>query len=248
MCDVKSSYKDFARVSANRGLRCRNLSVMDFIHAVWTPAGAGPHPTLIALHGHGAHCQDLAPLAPLLADGQLQVICPQAEFRLEGAPYSYSPMYTWMRRGANDRPIDGELARVATALSEFISAVCERYQVDTRRVALMGFSQGGSLAYRLALSKPHRWQGAAMLSTWLSDEAADDVHPDAADLPLLVQHGINAPLVEIERGRNSRDRLQAMRMNLDYREYPMQHEIGRQSMHDLSAWLSKLLLDSGAGD
>lgn len=221
---------------------------MQFIHAAWTPAGPGSHPTLIALHGHGAHCQDLAPLAPMLAGGQLQVICPQAEFRLEGAPYSYAPMFTWMKRGPNDRPIDGELERVAGALSTFVDEVCERYDVDTDRMALMGFSQGGFLAYRLALSEPQRWQGAAMLSTWLSDEAADDVHPDAADLPLLVQHGTNDPLVEIDRGRNSRDRLKAMSMNLDYREYPMQHEIGRQSMQDLSAWLTERLLSERPGD
>lgn len=87
-----------------------------------------------------------------------------------------------------------------------------------------------------------------MLSTWLSDEAADDVHPDAADLPLLVQHGTNDPLVGVDRGRNSRDQLQAMRMNLDYREYPMQHEIGRQSMHDLSVWLTDRLLSERPTD
>ena len=87
-----------------------------------------------------------------------------------------------------------------------------------------------------------------MLSTWLSDDAIDDVHPDAAALPLLVQHGTNDPLVEIDRGRTSRDRLQAMRMNLDYREYPMQHEIGRQSMHDLSAWLVERLLNERSND
>ena len=220
---------------------------MDFVHAIWTPAAPGPHPTLFALHGHGAHCQDLAPLAPILADGQLQVICPQAEFRLEGAPYSYSPMFTWMQRGPNDRPLDGELVRVVGALSGFIDMACERYNVDHERLALLGFSQGGSLAYRLALGEPYRWRGAAMLSTWLSDEAADDVHVDASDLPLLVQHGTNDPLVEIDRGRASRDRLQAMRMNLDYREYPMQHEIGRQSLHDLSAWLAARLLSDESG-
>lgn len=221
---------------------------MDFIHSVWTPAGNGPYPTLIALHGHGAHCQDLAPLAPMLADGQVQVICPQAEFRLEGAPYSYSPMFTWMRRGADDRPLDGELARVSLALSSFVDEACSRYHVDADRLALMGFSQGGSLAYSLALSQPHRWRGAAMLSTWLSDEASDDVHADAADLPLLVQHGTQDPLVGIDRGRTSRDRLQAMRMTLDYREYPMQHEIGRQSLHDLSRWVAERLLAERSAD
>ena len=212
---------------------------MQFTHAAWTPTGEPPYPTLFALHGHGAHAQDLAPLAPMLAEGRLQVILPQAEFALDDAPFSYGPMFTWMQRGDNDRPLPGELARVTADLTAFIDTACERYAADPARTALMGFSQGGFLAYRLALSDPSRWQGAAMLSTWLSDEAAADIHPDAAQLPLLVQHGTNDPLVTIDKGRDSRDRLQALGMNVDYREYPMQHELARQSLHDLSAWLAQ---------
>ena len=215
---------------------------MQFVHAAWTPAGEPPYPTLFALHGHGAHAQDLAPLAPMLAEGRLQVILPQAEFALDDAPFSYGPMFTWMQRGDNDRPLPGELARVTADLTAFIDAACERYAADPAGTALMGFSQGGFLAYRLALSDPSRWQGAAMLSTWLSDEAAADIHPDAAQLPLLVQHGTNDPLVTIDKGRDSRDRLQALGLNVDYREYPMQHELARQSLHDLSAWLTERLL------
>ena len=218
---------------------------MDFVHAVWSPAGDGPHPTVIALHGHGAHCQDLAPIAPMMAGGQVQLILPQAQFSLAGEGYGYGPMFTWMKRDG-EKALEGELARVAGLLSTFIDQVCERYNVDTDRLALMGFSQGGILAYRLALSEPQRWRGAAMLSTWLQDEATDDVHPDAADLPLLVQHGTNDPLVGIDKGRTSRDQLQAMRMKLDYREYPMQHELSRQSMQDLSNWLAERLLSERA--
>ena len=218
------------------------MGIMQFTHAAWTPASEPPYPTLFALHGHGAHAQDLAPLAPLLAGGRLQVILPQAEFALDDAPFSYGPMFTWMRRGENDRPLPGELVRVTTDLTAFIEQACERYAVDRDRAALMGFSQGGFLAYRLALSDPSRWRGAAMLSTWLSDEAAAEVHPDAAQLPLLVQHGTNDPLVAVDKGHNSRDRLQALGLNVDYREYPMQHELGRESLHDLSAWLGDRLL------
>ena len=218
------------------------MRAMQFVHAAWTPAGEPPFPTLFALHGHGAHAQDLAPLAPMLAEGRVQVILPQAEFALDDAPFSYGPMFTWMRRGDNDRPLPGELERVAADLQSFFDEAIIRYSVDPGRSALMGFSQGGFLAYRLALSDPGRWRGAAMLSTWLSDEAAADIHPDAARLPLLVQHGSNDPLVTIDKGRDSRDRLQALGMNVDYREYAMQHELGRQSLHDLSAWLTGLLL------
>ena len=35
---------------------------------------------------------------------------------------------------------------------------------------------------------------------------------------------------------------QALGLNVDYREYRMQHELGRESLHDLSAWLTGLLV------
>ena len=214
---------------------------MSFVHNVWTPTE--PAATLIALHGHGAHCQDLAPLAPLICDGRLRVICPQAEFRLEMGGWAPQAAYTWFERGADDKPIAGELTRVGDALLEFIDRCIGQYGCDPSRMGLMGFSQGGFLAYRLALQEPARWRGAAMLSTWLSDEALGESAAAADGLPMLVQHGSSDPLVAVERGRESRDRLAELGISVDYREYPMQHEIGRESLHDLSAFLARHLLD-----
>jgi len=39
---------------------------MRLIHTLYEPAGEGPHPTLIAMHGFGASALDLLGLAPLL--------------------------------------------------------------------------------------------------------------------------------------------------------------------------------------
>ena len=214
---------------------------MSFVHNVWSPAR--PEATLIALHGHGAHCQDLAPLAPLLCEGRLRVICPQAEFRLDMGGWAPQAAYTWFERGPDDKPLAGELTRVAASLLEFIDDRLAAEGADLGRVGLAGFSQGGFLAYRLALAQPARWRCAAMLSTWLSAEAEGDAPEAASGLPLLVQHGSSDPLVGIERGRQSRDRLAELGLQADYREYPMQHEIGRESLHDLSAFLAAHLLD-----
>jgi len=50
---------------------------MRLIHTLYEPAGDGPHPTLIAMHGFGASALDLLGLAPYIADGRFMVICPQ---------------------------------------------------------------------------------------------------------------------------------------------------------------------------
>ena len=63
-------------------------------HVVTHPGGSEPLPTVVALHGHGAHAQDLIGLSPHLAGGRALWICPQAEFPLEPGYYGF----TWFRR------------------------------------------------------------------------------------------------------------------------------------------------------
>ncbi|MEX2230050.1 MAG: hypothetical protein WEB13_10485 [Dehalococcoidia bacterium] len=212
---------------------------MNVIHTLWRPEGSGPLPTIFAIHGHGAHAQDLLGLAPVLAGGGVQVICPQAGFPLQPGVLSF----TWFESSGGDlRRTPEEFERVATLLEGFIDEATDRYAADPARTVVLGFSQGGGLAYRLGLARPQRYAGVAALSTWLPDEAiaaADRDHLGA--LALLVQHGAADPLVGIDRGRQSRDRLIELGIEPDYREYPMQHQISNDSLVDLSAWIERVL-------
>lgn len=211
------------------------------VHALWRPRAASEAvPTLFAIHGHGAHAMDLLGLAPYLAGGQVQVICPEAEFVLQPG----MPSYTWFERDAEGNRPPEEFERVAASLASFIEDAVERYGADPSRTAILGFSQGGSLAYRLGLAQPSRFAGIAALSTWLPDEAieaASDDREALAALPVLVQHGTEDPLVRIERGRDSKERLEALGVRPEYHEYPMQHQIAAESLQDLSAWLERVL-------
>jgi phospholipase/carboxylesterase len=212
---------------------------MQLTHATWHPGGgAEPAPTLFAIHGHGAHAQDLLGLGPFLAAGRVQLICPEAEFVLQPGVLGY----TWFDREPDGSRAPREFERVATLVSDFIDEASALYHADPERTALLGFSQGGGLAYRLGLAQPSRFAGVAALSTWLPDEAmavADREHLGA--LPVLVQHGTADPMVKVERGRESRDRLAELGVTAEYREYPMQHQIGPESLRDLSEWLERVL-------
>ena len=212
---------------------------MPLVHTTWNPGtDEASWPTLFAIHGHGAHGQDLLGLAPYLAGGRIQVICPEAEFVLQPGMLSY----TWFDRGPDGERSAEEFERVTALVSEFIDEATERYHVDPGRRAILGFSQGGSLAYRLGLGEPSQFAGLAALSTWLPDEAAEAADTvTLGELPVLVQHGSEDPLVQVARGQASRDRLIAMGVTPEYHEYPMQHSIGPESLRDLSAWLERVL-------
>lgn len=56
---------------------------------------------------------------------------------------------------------------------------------------------------------------------------------------MLVTHGVNDTKLPIQHGRASRDLLEELNVSLDYREYEMGHEIGRESLSDITSWLEQ---------
>lgn len=215
---------------------------MTFAYATWHPGTPEAAPTVVALHGHGAHGQDLLGLAPHLADGRVMMLCPQAEFPV--APGAY----TWFHRDGDAQRTVEEFERVASALRTFIETKVPECGGDPERVVVLGFSQGGTLAYRLGLAEPRRWAGIAALSTYFPEDMAPSVDREAAaDVPLLVQHGTHDQMIAVQRAQASRDLLQTIGAQPQYLEYGMQHEISRQSLTDLSEWLTRVLKLKGPG-
>ncbi|HWH75994.1 MAG TPA: dienelactone hydrolase family protein, partial [Candidatus Binatus sp.] len=131
------------------------------------------------------------------------------------------------------------------ALQLFLINCLERYPIDRKRFAVLGFSQGGVMAYSLALTDPQRFAGLAALSTWLPKELTPRLQISAAvqSLPTLVQHGTQDPQIEIERARDSVQRLGKLKVPVIFKEYEMGHEIGPRSLLDLSAWLEEKIMN-----
>jgi len=211
---------------------------VELAHTCYEPDGAGPHPTIVALHGWGASAFDLLGLAPHLGGGRFLVICPQGPLEV---PLGVEGMvgYGWFPLSAAQPAIEGPLEEAAAALERFLDAALARYPVDPRKLVLLGFSQGGVLAYRLALAAPRRFAGLAALSSWLPPQlvAALPAAEGRDELPTLVQHGTADELIAVERAQQSLEALRALHVPASYREYEMGHEISAESLGDLAQWL-----------
>lgn len=218
---------------------------MNLIHTIYRPPGAGHHPTILTLHGRGANAFDLLGLAPYLCGGQFLIICPQAPLETPIGPEAVG--YAWYnasKGGVVD--IDGMLES-RHALQIFIDHCLKQYPIDPTRLAVLGFSQGGVMAYSLALTDPERFAGLAALSTWLPKELTPRLEISAAvqSLQTLVQHGTQDPQIEVDRARDSVARLRELRMPLTFKEYEMGHEIRPRGLYDLSAWLEEKVRATG---
>ena len=127
----------------------------------------------------------------------------------------------------------------AEKLRAFVTECLDRYPIDPNRLAVLGFSQGGVMAYSLALTEPARFKALTVLSSWLPKDLQNrlTISPAICELPSLVQHGTQDPTIEVTRARDSVARLKSINLPLEFREYEMGHEIRPRSLADLSTWL-----------
>ncbi|MBG92960.1 MAG: hypothetical protein CL792_03170 [Chloroflexi bacterium] len=223
------------------------IDKMNLTHTVWSPPKNSQHengllPTVFALHGHGANSQDLLGLAPYLASGQILLICPEAEFQIQQG----LPSYTWFNTENANRRTSEEFERVTKLLVNFIADATNQYNVDSERTIVLGFSQGGGLAYELGLSMPEKFRGLAALSTSLPEETITTINNSTNKkldkISIFIQHGISDEIVTVDRGRNAHNELEKIGLNPRYHEYDMQHQISAESLNELSTWISDLLL------
>jgi phospholipase/carboxylesterase len=215
---------------------------MQLAHALFEPSGNGPHPAILALHGWGATAQDLLGLAPLLGGGRFLMLCPQGPVEVPLGPHAVG--YGWFPLTLGVPTDVPALVAARDKLRAFVDSAIERYPIDREKLVVLGFSQGGVMAYGLALSEPERFAGVAVLSSWLPKElAALFSQVESKRLPpVLVQHGSLDELIEIGRARDSVEMLRGLTPQVTYREYDMAHEISPKSLADLTAWLEEKVL------
>ena len=209
---------------------------MKLVHALWEPAGDGPFPTIFAMHGWGSNAMDLQGLAPFIAGGRFLVICPQGPVEVEiGAINGYG----WHQHRPGSPPDEEKVDAAIEQLRGFIDNACERYPVDRRKIVALGFSQGGMMAYNLALRWPEQFAALVAIATACPASLAERVtNRDALTrLPALVQHGRADEMLEIARARQSVELLRNLKVPVTFREYDCGHEVTADGVRDLSKFL-----------
>ncbi len=215
---------------------------MNLVHTVFEPHSEGPHPTILALHGRGANAMDLLGFAPHLCGGRFLVICPQGPLDTPIGPGAMG--YSWFpftKGGPANAPA---ILAAREQVKTFLDASLARYPIDRGRLVALGFSQGGALAYSLALGEPNRFAALVAISSRLSSELLANL-PSASSaqrLPTLIQHGSRDELIKVDSARQAVEALGNLRVPITFREYDIGHEISHQSIADLSGWLEEKVL------
>jgi phospholipase/carboxylesterase len=82
------------------------------------------------------------------------------------------------------------------------------------------------------------------LSSYLPfpEQLAAEKSAASSDVPVLMCHGRNDPVVPVTMGLEARDALTANGYRVEWHEYPMQHEVCAAEMAEIGRWLRNVLL------
>ncbi len=204
-----------------------------------------PDCTVIWLHGLGADGNDFAPIVPELhlpKDAAIRFIFPHAPaipVTINGGfvmPAWYDILETDIARKVDT----AGLMASAQAINAFISRELDR-GIDSKRIVMAGFSQGGAVAYQVALSFAKPLGGLLAMSTYLA--TADTLQYNAAnkEIPITIQHGEYDPVVPEQLGRASTSKLSSLGYKVSYQTYPMEHAVCPKQIGDIAKWLQGIL-------
>jgi predicted peptidase len=175
-------------------------------------------PLIIALHGLGG-----SPTSLLRANAL--DLAEKGGYILAG-PMGYNPRgwygipATGRARGANSANDPPNLRELSEKdVTNVLSLVRQQFNVDERRIYLMGHSMGGAGTFHLAVKYPQIWAATAAIAP-----AAFGMQPSSlsaiTNMPMMIVHGDADTSVPIAIGRSWADAMKELKMTYSYVEVP----------------------------
>lgn len=217
------------------------------LNGIEIETGPTPGASIIWLHGLGASGDDFAGVIPALglpSGLAIRFIFPHAPRQ----PVSINNglvMPAWYDI-ISARFIDGEDEEGIRASSQAISNLIQNEQargIDSRRVILAGFSQGGAIALYCGLRYPKPLAGIIALSTYLplAGQALNESTTINRGLPVFLAHGTQDPVVPFSLGEQTRVLLGNHGYSVEWHEYPLEHNVSFEEIRDIGVWIGRSL-------
>jgi phospholipase/carboxylesterase len=219
----------------------------DLLPTVEVEPGRPAEAAVVLLHGLGADGHDFEGVVPALRLPErpaIRWVFPHAPVRPVTINGGYR-MRAWFDITGLHRAARQDLPGIRAA-AEAVDALVRRERergVPSDRLVLAGFSQGGALALHVGLRRPERLAGILALSTYLPMQSslAAERHPANAAVPVLMAHGTDDPVVGLSLATHSRDHLLSLGYAVEWRSYPMGHQVSPEELADVREWLLRVL-------
>ncbi len=200
---------------------------------------------VIWLHGLGASGHDFEPVVPQLGLSQNLAIrflfphAPQIPVTINGG--MVMPAWYDILEMSLKRKVDVlQIQKSTMQINDLINREIER-GVKAEHIVIAGFSQGGAIAYQVALTHPQKLAGLLTLSTYLAIDDSEHYTQANQNLSIKIDHGTQDPVVPVILGEQASTALKQKGYNVEFTTYPMAHQVCLPQITAIGQWLNRVL-------
>lgn len=219
---------------------------MELLSCVEVEPKTTANASVIWLHGLGANGHDFEPIVDQLdlpSDLAVRFVFPNAP----AMPVTINNdmvMPAWYdihELSLVDSKVDLAGIRQSVAAIKALIKRENRRGIESKRMVLAGFSQGGAVAYECGLTCAKPLAGILCLSTYFATHATCAPTTHNRKTPILIQHGRVDPVVPEMLGREAARQLTKLGNSVEYKTYQMEHTVCAEQIDDISSWLTRVL-------
>jgi len=216
---------------------------MSELDSIIIETGDQPDAAIIWLHGLGADGNDFVPIIDQLhlpSHMSVRFIFPNAPIRPITINQGY-PMPGWYDISSMSI-VEQEDETGIKESSAILKQLCEEQEangIETGRIIVAGFSQGGAIALHCGCRYPGQLAGIMALSTYLAlpDQLDEEISDFAPEIPVFMAHGRQDDVVTYEYGKQSMDQLESSDIEVQWHEYDMGHAVCMEEIQHIRQWL-----------
>jgi phospholipase/carboxylesterase len=188
------------------------------------------YPALFVMHGIGSNEQNMLSLVNGLEDHFF--IFSVRGHLTQGTGFAY---FTIQGYGKPHREVFDE---GINKLTTFIDYAEEKYPLDSKKVYLMGFSQGAIVSMTLALTLGNKIKGVIALSGYIPQFVKEEYMINTGiQLSLFISHGEYDQVLPYEWGKENVEYFTQLGVPVTFKSYPEGHTVSLDNFRDFQAWI-----------
>lgn len=126
-------------------------------------------------------------------------------------------------------------------IAVFIDEIKLKYNTNTDKTFLLGFSQGAILSYSLSFFFPNKVQHVIALSGYINTELLPENISSEIKTDYYCSHGSVDQVLPVEWARKSKPFLDNLGFKNDYSEYNVGHGVAPQNFFSFKKWIEERL-------
>lgn len=206
---------------------------VDFPHTLFAPLhyeSGYAYPLIVWLHGRGNDERQLTRVMPLISMRNYVAVAPRG-LSMPATDEPQTNGYGWQQS-------DEHIPRAEQRIFDAVDMAAQKLHIAPRRVFLVGFDCGGTMAFRVAMNHPQRFAGVISICGGFPAGRAPFSNLVAARrLGMFLITGRGSTEYPSQEVCENLRLFHSAGLSVTLRQYPCGHELTPQMLADIDRWI-----------